>query len=165
MARREIVCMTLYRLKKYYTFEGLKIIFIVSQRTAELQYKEGLYAIIRYCENYSFESREIFAYDVEGERKFVIGAVDCTHSQRNRVHPGSKTLYRSDIGRHTISLLISVNLAGSFIQHVSIWNGHNNDNFQLKESKIELEENMFVLGDGGFHDKNVIRTKQPEFSD
>jgi hypothetical protein len=97
----------------------------------------------------------------------AIGAVDATHHPRSRVHPNTQEWYRPDKSVFFIGVQIVTDLQGRIFDYCIV-KGHNNDpgTFLLRGIKdIVLEENIGILADAGYRNKNLISPNVPNKSE
>jgi hypothetical protein len=94
-----------------------------------------------------------------GELIYIGGAIDCTGHSRNRVHPGSSSLYRTDKHQHFLTVQVICSLDGIILAY-AIGRGNNNDMGMFNKSGTEniLSKNgMYLLADKGYKNVKLIR--------
>jgi hypothetical protein len=148
-----MVYLCLYWLKEYPSYSTIGKIFRISKPTASRIIHNLLPLLASKASDIIWpNSPNIHSF--EG----VSGAIDCTSHFRNRIHPGSTLLYRSDKRGHFLTCQAVCSLSGE-IWRVDISFGHNNDQgvFNLSGLREELEKtNIKLLADGGYSHINLI---------
>jgi hypothetical protein len=115
-----------YYLKHYPSRNDMSRIFRVHWKTLWLDRKHILPILGSYLFSHSkvgwpLDPDPVFKW------KENCGAIDCSSSNRNRVHPGHSFFYRGDKHTTFLSVQLVVDLSGAKILHYSIVRGHNND--------------------------------------
>lgn len=93
------------------------------------------------------------------------GCIDCCTHERNRVHPGEDTLYRTDKACHFLTSQVVVDHTG-YIMRLSIARGHHNDQAMKNMTRMAewLEERQMapLLADLGYSGAGTIRPLSTE---
>lgn len=159
------VFIVLKRLKSGESFRNLSHRLCISKTTIHKLFKPTLCILLSKLNNININNSKFHFNDND---KVIIGCIDNTTSYRNRIHPGSGTLYRTDKKGHFLTSMIIIDLFGSSILHVSIFRGHNNDKscFKLSGLKDFLQDNkLYLLSDMGYSSVNIIDTRNKEFKE
>jgi hypothetical protein len=125
------VFLVLKRLKTGESFRSLAYKFDVSIGLAHKIFKPTICTLLSKLHNINIKNCKLYFEDKD---KIILGCIDNTTSYRDRIHPGSGTIYRTDKDGHFLTSMIVVDLFGSSILHLSIFRGHNNDKACFKLS-------------------------------